>query len=127
MNARTSPLTRYVAAFAAAVVFAAVAALPSPHPASAAVQVQFLNPSPGRAAAAPMAKAVVLPQITVRPTAAERAEAFAHPLVADSASPFVKLGDSRAGGGGYVTSPRMNFDMPYYSFGKRLPRAASRD
>jgi len=131
MNARSKPQTRYAAALFAALLFAIGAGLHHSPAASerAAEAKPALVTAPTVADRAVDMAAVTLPQITVRPSAAERAAALAtsSPLIADSASPFLRPGDSKASGGGYSTSPRMNFDMPYYSFGKTLPRAASRE
>jgi hypothetical protein len=130
MNARSKPQTRYAAALFAALLFAVGAGLHRSPAASERPQARpALVTAPAVADRAVDMAAVTLPQITVRPSAAERAAALAtsSPLIADSASPFLRPGDSKASGGGYSTSPRMNFDMPYYSFGKTLPRAASRE
>ena len=126
MNALVRPRNRYVATLIAAVLFAVAASLrgtPESHPA-----VMAAAPGPTAAAMAP----VRLPEIVVRASPEERAEALAATMAAAPAevasSPFLRPGDDRSGGGGgYVSSPRMNFDMPYYAFGKVLPRAASRD
>jgi hypothetical protein len=128
MNARAKPEIRFAAALVAALILAITAGVhgtPTPlhtvAPPSATAASTVVRLAPGRATVAP----VTLPQISVRPTPAERAAALAEPL-ADQASPFLHLGDAR-GGGGSAASPRMNFDMPYYAFGKTLPRAASRE
>jgi hypothetical protein len=131
MNARSKPQIRYAAALFAALLFAVGAGLHrSPTASERQVQVKpaFVT-APAVADRSVDMAAVTLPQITVRPSAAERAAALAtsSPLIADNASPFLRPGDTKASGGGYSTSPRMNFDMPYYSFGKALPRAASRE
>lgn len=128
MNALARPKNRYVATLVAAVLFAVAASLHSPPDTAARV-------APTAAlTAAPAADAVRLPEIVVRATPEERAAALATPLAARQAevppSPFLRHGDARASGGGggsYANSPRMNFDMPYYAFGKMLPRAASRE
>lgn len=135
MNARAKPQTRFIAALIAAVLFAVGAGLhrlpaddthATNTPAKAAAPA-LVKTAASKPAAAVAASAVLLPQIVVRPTAAERAAAKVDPLLADH-SPFVQPGDATASaGGGYASSPRMNFDMPYYAFGKVLPRSASRE
>jgi len=69
---------------------------------------------------------VVLPTILVVPSAHERAEAMLDE-VADRYGRLVggaELAYSDEDGGGSALTPRMNFDMPYYSFGKVLPRVS---
>ncbi len=60
----------------------------------------------------------VLPLVVVRPTAAEREAALAMEL---------PLHASLAGGGSNLVGdllPRARLDMPYYSFGKLMPKAS---
>ena len=127
MNARVKPKTRFLAALAAAIMFAIAAGMPR------TTTEQVANVAAKRAIAAQAtpsavqpnsATAVVLPQIVVRPTAAERASAIHDPSLAE-ASPFVRPGDVTAStSGGVASSPRMNFDMPYYAFGKVPARSS---
>lgn len=84
---------------------------------------------PAEPAAAMRVTPVTLPQILVVPTAQERAEALLDEVV-DQYGRLVgrdslALGGNE-GGGGSVLTPRMNFDMPYYSFGKVLPRVSGK-
>ncbi len=127
MNARAKPHTRFVAALVTAILFAAAAGVPRTPSEQAAVVVT--NEAPV-AKASPVAttrddaSAVVLPQIVVRPTSAERAAAM-HDSSLAVASPFVRPGDATASAGGSVSSsPRMNFEMPYYAFGKVPARSS---
>lgn len=62
------------------------------------------------------ANLVVLPEVTVRPSAEDIALAYAQPVAAANVpdSPLPQ----RSGAG------RGSFDMPYYSFGKVLPQVS---
>ncbi|HSX59855.1 MAG TPA: hypothetical protein VLF18_06620 [Tahibacter sp.] len=86
--------------------------IPAAAPARAAVQ----KVAPER-----VATLVVLPEVTVRPSAEDLALAYAEP-VADAEDTADAVPNSpvrtRAGAG------RGAFDMPYYSFGKVLPQVS---
>lgn len=73
---------------------------------------------------APVAPAVTLPEISVSPSAEERAAALADPYADES--PFVTPTDAQAskGTGGGTLVRRASFQMPYYSFGKVMPRVS---
>ena len=80
-------------------------------------------------AAAPMARAplgqpapVVLPTISVRPTAADIAAALEGEDDPGTAA-FIETADMETLGSGSAL-PRLHLDMPYYSFGKTLPRVS---
>jgi hypothetical protein len=60
---------------------------------------------------------VVLPEVTVRPSAEDIALAFAEPVATAANVPDSPL-PRRSGAG------RSGFDMPYYSFGKVLPQVS---
>ncbi len=87
------------------------------HPATPApVAAHRANGNPSRA--------VTLAEIVVRPSAAELAAALAEPDPAAD-SPFVAPTDTTASSApAPVMAPRANFDMPYYSFRKALPRVS---
>lgn len=126
MNARTKPHTRFVAALVAAILFAVGAGMPrtQPEPATAAATTVAPSTEAVPAAKPRDAAAVLLPQVVIRPTSTERAAAMRDSSLADT-SPFVHPGDATASTGGTVTSsPRMNFEMPYYAFGKVPARSS---
>jgi hypothetical protein len=129
VNARAKPQTRFFAALIAATLFAVAAGLQRTPADATPAAIAAKGVTIAKATATPAAQqvnatAVLLPQIVVRPTAAERAAATHEPRLADN-SPFVQPGDSTASaGGGVVSSPRMNFEMPYYAFGKVPARSS---
>ncbi|MCQ4163708.1 hypothetical protein [Tahibacter harae] len=63
------------------------------------------------------ASLVVLPEVTVRPSAEDIALAYAQPVATAASVPDSPL-PPRSGAG------RGSFDMPYYSFGKVLPQVS---
>lgn len=73
-------------------------------------------PAP-RVAPERIAEIVTLPEVTVRPSQEDVALARATPVAASAAAP----GPTRLAANG---SPRLAFDMPYYSFGKVLPQVS---
>ena len=66
--------------------------------------------------------AVVLPTIRVRPTAAEVAAALEGNDDAATAAFIESAGVAPLGG--HAALPGLHLDMPYYSFGKTLPRVS---
>src|SRR4051794_36856524 len=67
--------------------------------------------------------AVVLPTIRVRPTADEVAAALAGADDATSAAYYIQAA-AVAPLGSHASLPGLHLDMPYYSFGKTLPRVS---
>jgi hypothetical protein len=65
-----------------------------------------------------IADVVSLPEVTVRPSAEDLALAHAEPVAARSSD---EPGPTRFSAN---ASPRLAFDMPYYSFGKVLPQVS---
>lgn len=64
-----------------------------------------------------IAEVVTLPEVTVRPSPEDVAVARAEPVAANADAPRPpRLGAN--------SSPRLAFDMPYYSFGKVLPQVS---
>jgi len=67
--------------------------------------------------------AVVLPTIRVRPTAVEVAAALASADDATAAAYYIRAA-AVAPLGSHASLPGLHLDMPYYSFGKTLPRVS---
>ncbi|HJU40011.1 MAG TPA: hypothetical protein VJ724_10595, partial [Tahibacter sp.] len=83
----------------------------------APVVAKAAAPAP-RVAPQRIADVVSLPEVTVRPSAEDLALAHAEPVAASRAAlPGPAKFTANA-------SPRLAFDMPYYSFGKVLPQVS---
>ena len=90
---------------------------PQPRQVAAAVPARIAAP---RIVGQPAA--VVLPTIRVRPTAADIAAALESTDEATAAA-YIEAA-SVAPLGGRASLPGLHLDMPYYSFGKTLPRVS---
>lgn len=79
--------------------------------------------APHKSAVVGQPAAVVLPTIRVRPTAAEIAAALASADDATAAAYYIQAA-AVAPLGSHASLPGLHLDMPYYSFGKTLPRVS---